>query len=266
MQKFIKLIQKNGILISFSLFFWGFFFALLFQGWNAFLLLILPLSQYVMFVWLQLISRSQISPIIEQYQINFLSFGNVNKISQKFFHCSILELSILIAMGIEAIYHPQLINSHFVLYLIPIVLVSIFSTFYGTYDLYSTSNVQFLQKNQPTMIIRLDTSKAKWISLSSRLLTAFLGLFWIAFSTLSYFNIFKFTIYVPFAAEELRVSSILSVVAGFVILHPIVLLIIIHRLLLREIQLHIKLLPEKSQRIYSTIVQNYIVIPRFFNA
>ena len=115
MQLNSKFLQKYGIILSFSVIFWGFFIGALVIGWGSFSILMLPLMQYLLFLWLQITNLGKTQYNFNQFQLQFDTLGNKEKYSKYFFYCSLIELVLVILMGIESKFHPQLVNSYFTL-------------------------------------------------------------------------------------------------------------------------------------------------------
>ncbi|TFG21183.1 MAG: hypothetical protein EU530_00930 [Promethearchaeota archaeon] len=261
-----KFLENYGILLSFSVVFWSFYFGALFQGWNALSLLIIPLFQYLFFVWLQILHILTTPHIVDQYQIQFHSLGDENKISRYNFYCSIVEISLIIIMGIEAKFHPQLVNSHFVLYIIPIVLVYVFSTFFSMNDLIEDTRIVITIVGQDPITIVLDQSQKKRIFRVSVISIIAISLLWIGSAIMGYFKILSFTILIPATTEKLYVSHLLVPIITLASIHPIVLFCSTHLTILKNAILLIRENLDFSKIIYFNIIKHYILFPRLIMA
>ncbi|MHA1110483.1 MAG: hypothetical protein ACTSRE_05235 [Promethearchaeota archaeon] len=261
-----KFIQKYGIVLSFSVVFWSFYFGALFQGWNAFSLMIIPLFQYLLFVWLQILHVFKKPYVVDQYQVRFHSLGNENKISRYFFYCSLIEISLIIIMGIESKYHPQLVNSHFVLYVIPIVLVYVFSTFFSLSSIIADTKIVMTNADQDPTTIVLDQSQKKRIFSVSIISIIALSLLWIGFAIMGYFNMFTFTISIPATQEKLYLSHLLIPIIVLALIHPIVLLCSTHLTILNKAALVIQENMDPPKIVFLDIIKNYVVFPRLIRA
>lgn len=261
-----KFLQNYGILISFSVVFWSFYFGALIQGWNAFSLLTLPFFQYLLFVWMQVFHILKNSSVVDLNEIQFHSFGNEKKIARYFFFCSMIEISLVIIMGIEAKYHPQLVNSHFVLYVIPIVLVFIISPFFVLNNLISDTKIVISIENQEPVTIGHKQPKKKSLFLISVVGIGILSLLWIGFSIMGYFDIFAFTISVPATSEKLYMSYFLIPIAILAIIHPIALLYFNHVSILNQTLFYIQSNKSPVKVDILKKIESYRVFPRFFRA
>ena len=261
-----KFLQKYGILLLFSVVFWIFYFGALFQGWIAFSLLLIPLIQYLFFAWLQIVRILKTPYIFNQYQMQSHSLGNINKISRNFFYCSIAEISLIIIMGIESHYHPQLVNVYFVLYIVLIVLLCVFSTFFSMSTLTTDSKVVIIAENQESIIIPLSTKHRKQIFYISIITIAALSILWIATSVLGYFDIFSFMISVPGSTEQLLISYFLIPTLILAFLHPICLICSVHIYILLETISYVKNNMVNAKLVFLNMIKNYVLLPRFFRA
>lgn len=261
-----KFLQKYGIILSFSVVFWSFYFGALFQEWDAFSLLLIPLFQYLFFVWLQILHIFKTPYTVNQYQMQFHTLGNENKISRYFFYCSMVEISLIIIMGIESKYHPQLVNSHFVLYIIPIVLVYVFSTFFSMNNLVSDSKIILTIENQDPITIVLNQNQKKKIFRISVLIIVVISLLWIVFAIMGYFNIFTFTISVPASTEKLYMSYLFVPILILASSHPTMLLCYNHLLILNKAALFIQEKMDSSKVVFLKIINNHVLFPRLIRA
>ena len=261
-----KFIQKYGIVLSFSVVFWSFYFGALFQGWNAFSLMIIPLFQYLLFVWLQILHIFKTPYVVNQYQVQFHSLGNENKISRYFFYCSLIEISLIIIMGIESKYHPQLVNSHFILYVIPIVLVYVFSTFFSMNSIIIGTEIIMTTADQDPITIVLDQSQKKRIMSISVTSIIAISLLWIGFAIMGYFNVITFTISIPATIEKLQLSYLLVPIIVLASIHPIVLFCSAHLTILNKAALFVQENKDPSKIVFLDIIKNYMLFPRLIRA
>jgi hypothetical protein len=266
MHKNSKFLQKYGSLLTFSIIFWSFYLSALFQGWNAFTLLVIPLFQYLLFGWTHLFGILKTPVTFHFYQIQYECFGNTRRISRNFYVLSLVEIILIILMGIESFYHPQLVTNYFVLYLIPIVLIYIFSTLFSMNSLISEAKIVIYYGKQDNSTIQLKNPIKKQIFIGSLIVTVSLSVLWICFSILGHFGIFSYTILVPYSSEQLKVSLLYVIVILFSFIHPIVLLGYIHYSILKNSILDINKREGNDQRILLGMIKNYIIFPRFFKA
>ena len=266
MQQYYKFLQKYGMFLVFSVVFWGFFIGALVQGWDAFSLLLFPLVHYLLYFWLQMVSILRNPYSIASYQVKFNTIGNQNQISKNFLFSAYANLFLIIIMGIESIYHPQLVHSYFVLYIIPIGAIFIFTPFLGLNKLLTHTQISLLNENKAIFTINLETEQKKKVIQVSIIVISSLIIFWILFSILGNFNIFTFPISVPGSEERLFISYFFIPVFLLSLSYPIVLLSYTHITILKKsiTLLHENELPGKNT--YLRMIRNYVLIPRFFIA
>ncbi len=262
---FREYFQKYGAIVFMSITFWGLFTGICILDLNSFLLLIIPLSQYLLFIWLQIEHILKTPIILGKITLRFFSLGDTNQISIKFSICALFELLIILIMGIESLFHPQLVEIYFVLYIIPIGLLAIFSLYFSMHSIFANSNIEIQEQNS---LIRIDLSRnsQKLIHKIFIFVVLFESIIWIGFSILAHFNIFSFSLYLPGSSEFLNVSYILFFIIFINLIIPVELLLYVHLTILKKLATSIKNLSQETQYVLKKNLQNYLIFPRFLKA
>jgi hypothetical protein len=246
--------------------FWTSFIGSLIQGWVAFSLLIMSFMQYLTYNWLKILEILVTPYSIGSYQMESNTLGNLNKIANNFIYCALVDQLLIIVMGIESFFHPQLVNVHFILYLIPIGLISVSSGIFSTASLLSEARIIFLKQNQEVVSIWLTSFQKKKINHYSLVLTVIVSILWIGFSILAHFKVFAFTIPIPGSTERLYVSYMVIFIAIFSIAHPIVLFYIVHKSIVENSITYMQNNEILGSTKYLRMIRHYILIPRLYRA
>lgn len=144
----IKTVIKDEKFLRSSLVFLVFYIFILLQKWRSILFLLVPLITYVLFVFFKGIDILKNRTQVQQFNIKFNPIGNEKIIASRLYFCLLLEIIIVFAMGAESLYHPQLIGDYFIYYVIPLILIYIFSMYYPLYDLGFYAKIEIELKNE----------------------------------------------------------------------------------------------------------------------
>ncbi|MBN2155688.1 MAG: hypothetical protein JW776_06575 [Candidatus Lokiarchaeota archaeon] len=266
MQQNRKNLQKYSTLISFSAVFWGFFIGAIFQGWDAISLLFIPLSHYLFFLWLQLEWILKTPMDHKTYYIHAFTLGNSEKISRRYLYCSIFELIIIITMGIESIYHPHLVERYFILYIIPFVIIFLFSPYFTMHDLGKNCMIILKgSKNELPITVNFKKQTIKVLHNTILIIDIALVVLWIGFVILGYFGIFYYPVFVPPSTQAIKLSYLLIILIIFTFVQQVAYLIFVHIFILNQTYLIVQNTPE-LKAIFSSLLDTYFILPRFFKA
>jgi hypothetical protein len=129
-----KLFKKENFIRPFIIFFVIYLFGIV-QNWGSIIFFLFPIITFGFFIFFKVIEVSKEYTNVKGSNLSFNPIGDEGVIANRLFFCSLLELIIVFAMGTESLYHPQLINNYFIFYVLPVVLIYIFSIYYSFYDL-----------------------------------------------------------------------------------------------------------------------------------
>jgi hypothetical protein len=234
-------------------------------GLRAFSLMMIPFSQYLVSVWLQVESILKTPLITAEFHAEFQTLGDSKKISQKFGLSSIVEMIILLVMSIEAIHHPQLVDRYFVLYILPFGFIFLFSLYFALYDHIDQTSIELRYKKVEKEFTIPDKPQRRihLLILSTVLVGCTL---WIVFSILSHFGMFKYVISIPGTSPGLNVSYFIIFLIVTGILLPIGVLFYSHIILIQEINQFLVEQPPIIQKPIQHFLENHFIIRRFFKA
>ncbi|MHA1727480.1 MAG: hypothetical protein ACTSWY_01955 [Promethearchaeota archaeon] len=212
----LKLLLKNESFLRPTIIFAIFYVFILMENWSDIILLLIPIITYVMFTFFKIVDVSKEHTIVNGSKISFNPIGNEKIIANRLFFCLLLEMILIFAMGTESIFHPQLINDYFIYYVIPLVLIYIFSLYYMFYDVGFSANIELLLKDElhddlggyksnkltdkkkkkkdGELISYLNLSEYKKIHTVVRFICISLGLMWVILSLLGNFGIIPLSI------------------------------------------------------------------------
>jgi hypothetical protein len=204
--EFLKKLLKNEEIYRPLVIFLSFFVIIIIQNWSLpsiFTILIIPLITFSTFLFFRInfVLKKQLH--IEIRYIKYYPLGNEKIISERLFFCLMLELILILLIGTEGLYHPQLIDNHFIIYVILLVLIFQFSIYYSLHDIGFNAKVEIALKNEIYAINNKDyqTNNIQYQLISNLKLDEFsksfkliqfsfviLSSLWLVFSLISYFN------------------------------------------------------------------------------
>jgi len=113
------------------------------ENWTNFIIFLFPLISFgfmIYFDTIRILNK-------EMYSKSFLRLqplGDYTNISRRFKFCLYLQSILILFTGAESLYHPQLIDNHFIFYIISIGLIFLFNSYYPFYDLAFYSKIELL--------------------------------------------------------------------------------------------------------------------------
>ena len=188
-----------------------FFIFILLQNWSLislFTLIIIPIITFSLFLFfrINIVLKKEAYFEIESEGIRYYPLGDEKQISDRLFFCLLLELILVLVIGTEGLYHPQLIDNHFAFYVIPLVLIFLFSMYYALHDIGFSAKIEVAlknelydpnikndaddqYKNQNLLISYLKFQEFEKIFKLIQFSFGLLSIGWLFFSILGYFNI-----------------------------------------------------------------------------
>jgi len=141
------ILKKESFLIPIIVFTVFYIFILL-QNWVNITLILIPLISFSQYLFFNILNELNGQICIEELNFEYKPFGNEKKISDRLFFIMLSEMIIIYVLGSESYRYPQLIEDYFYLYIIPLVLLFIFSLYYSFYDVGKNAKIIMKLENR----------------------------------------------------------------------------------------------------------------------
>lgn len=183
---FSEKLLRDVILFSFL------FLLILAQEWDHILLLLFPLITFVFSIFFGTINANKWRTEFTHNLVLYHPLGSEQKNANRFLFCALLQLVLLFWYGAESLYHPQLVDNYFFLFITLLVFVYSFGFYWifidvwkyskihviltGITPFYSETYTPDLAKNLEGLISVLNIKKFKSFSLMSFLIFIIINL------------------------------------------------------------------------------------------
>ncbi|MFX0058746.1 MAG: hypothetical protein ACFE8J_10645 [Candidatus Heimdallarchaeota archaeon] len=162
----------NEVIIRDLIVFVIIFLFILSQSWNNLFLLLFPILTFGFSLFFRIISTNKWRIKSEDITIEYNPLGSEIKNSNRLNACALIQLILLFWIGAESIYHPQLIESYSIYFIILLGLVYSFGYLWIFIDIWKYSKLSFKVKEKDE-----DDKVISFLSLNSFKLISILNTF-----------------------------------------------------------------------------------------
>ncbi|MHA1339575.1 MAG: hypothetical protein ACTSRZ_05340 [Promethearchaeota archaeon] len=118
------------------------FLLIIFEIWDDYTLILFPLVTFGLFLYVETLRTLNREINSKQKILKVQPFGDYNVMSNRIKFCLYMQLIIVLFIGAESLYHPQLIDNHFIFYVITLGVLYIFGAYYPFYNLGLFSKIE----------------------------------------------------------------------------------------------------------------------------
>ncbi|MBD3350611.1 MAG: hypothetical protein GF364_03900 [Candidatus Lokiarchaeota archaeon] len=234
-----KIIFRDSSFLREIIVFVAFYIFILLQKWDSLVFISIPLISFGFLCFFNVLRILGTLSEFKDKVVKYRPFGNLKVISDRIYFCMSLELIIVFVIGAESLYHPQLIDNHFVFYVLILISIYIFTMYYVLHDIGMYSKLELLineaeivedtnkhhqtgddisSKAKLLSYLKLDQFRRfyKFITLSFIIIESIWVLFWI----LSYFDLLNITLSLPGSSlmegSPISTSFVIYVIIGLI--------------------------------------------------
>ncbi|MFW9936415.1 MAG: hypothetical protein ACFFD5_02120 [Candidatus Thorarchaeota archaeon] len=161
------------------------FLLILSQSWDNLFLLLFPIITFGFSIFFRIISTNKWRIKSEEINIEYNPLGSEKKNANRLYACSLMQLILLFWIGAESLYHPQLIASYSIYFVILFCFIYSFCYFWIFIDIWKYSKLRI----EINTISFLNFNLFKLISLVNSLIFILLNGFNILFALFESINL-----------------------------------------------------------------------------